>query len=91
MFGELTQFLLFLVAFLLQSFEFVRGLACLLLDPGEEVNKALGIVLQELFGAAKTHLAHVFVLHQFCNFLILGLYHVLNEEHLTFLFDKLPS
>ena len=68
----------------------MRGLACLLLDPCEEVDKALGIVLKKLFGASQTHLAHVFMLHQLCNFLVLRLNHMLNKEHFPFLFDKLP-
>ena len=87
---KLTQFLLFLITLFFEGLQFMRGLACLLLDPGEEVDKALRIVLKKLFWASQTHLAHVFVLHQLGNFLVLGLNHMLNEEHFPFLFDKLP-
>ena len=47
--GKLAQFLLFLNTLFLQGFEFVGGLACLLLDAGEKVDKALRVVLKKLF------------------------------------------
>lgn len=88
--GQLTQFLLLSIAFLLELFEFIIGLARLFLNPGEEVNEALSIVLKKLFRATKTHLPHVLMLHQFSYFLVLCFNHVLDQEHLSFLFNQLP-
>ena len=82
---------MFLVAFLLEGFEFIAGLARLFLNASEEVDETLCIVLKKLFGASKTHLAHVLVLHKLGDFLVLGLDHVLNEEHLAFFLDQLPA
>ena len=78
-------------ALLLEDFEFVSSYSSLLLDLGEEVDETLGVVLEQLLGATKTHLTHVLVLHQFSDFLVLSFNHVLDQEHFTLLLDKLPA
>ena len=88
---ELAQLLLFLVSLLLEGLELVTGLARLFLNASEEVNEALSVVLKELFGATKSHLAHVLMLHKLGNFLVFRLNHMLHKEHLAFLFNKLPA
>ena len=66
-------------------------LLCLILDLVEEVDKALGIGRQHVLTGLQTVLTHVCVILEPLDFSLLGLEHLLDQEHLPLLLDELVA